>query len=93
MKKPGLFRVIVHLPKEKSNNDSAYLKLTSIWLEKTGKSISYKPMVPRWDVTGIVRETIFLKDALGNNTVLREELSCFEDLNGEISWSVHLNTT
>lgn len=91
VEKPGLFRVVVRLPKEKSNDDSAYLKLTPIWIEKAGKSISYKPMIPRWDVTGIVRETTFLKDALGNSIVLCEELSCFEDLNSEISWSIVLN--
>ncbi|MEN3008031.1 thrombospondin type 3 repeat-containing protein [Pseudothermotoga sp.] len=91
IEKPGLFRAVVRLPKEKAKGSSAYLKLTPIWIEREGKSVSYKPLMLKWDVTGLVRETTFLKDAFGNGKVLCEELASFEDLNSEISWSFVLN--
>ncbi|RLE29444.1 hypothetical protein DRJ27_04640, partial [Candidatus Acetothermia bacterium] len=74
----------IRVPGDKATHPLSYLKLTPVWIEKEGYAISYAPMLPRWDITGIARETVYLQDSLGNSQILSEELPGFDGLNSPV---------
>lgn len=80
IKSEGAFRVNIRIPKEKATRSSAYLKITPVRIERKGFKVQYTPMVPSWDLTGIVRETIYLQDAAGNSKTITEEMLNFDGL-------------
>ncbi len=80
IEKAGVFRFVVDVPSDKAIRELSYLKVTPVWIEKDGNSVSYTPMTVRWDVTAIVRETIYLQDDVGNSQMAHEELSSFDAL-------------
>lgn len=80
IEKPGIFHFVIEIPANKATHSLSYLKITPIWVEKNRSSVSYIPMFSKWNITGIVRETIYLQDDFGNSRVMREEFDSFEAL-------------
>lgn len=93
IEKPGVFRFVIDIPSNKAIHILSYMKITPIWVERNGKSISYTPMFPKWNVTGITRETIYLQDNLGNSKVMREEMDSFQALAGGVMSLADFNAT
>ncbi len=43
--------------------------------------VGYLPMLPQWNLSGLIREVTYSKDTVGNSIVVTEEFSNFESLN------------
>jgi len=77
----GRFSATIHIPKEKNTHATAYLKITPMWITKNGSSVHYTPLSLSWNLTGLVRSTVLMRDDQGNSKTMTEEWSRFEDLN------------
>ncbi len=77
---PNQFLVKLVLPKDKIQGGVRYLKLTPVWLVKTNGKLSYQPLQMNWDITGLVKETVYQNTSGGNSKILNEEFVKFEDL-------------
>ncbi len=80
IERPGQFLVNVALPKDKIQGGVRYLKLTPVWLIKTNGKLNLQPLSFNWDITGLVKETVYQNTSGGNSKVLDEEFAKFEDL-------------
>lgn len=65
-----LFSFAITLPKEYAVVPSAYLKLTPVWVTRSSSvSVDISPAVLNWNLTGLVRDIVYLQDEEGNSIV------------------------
>ena len=65
-----LFSCSITLPAELATATSSYLKITPVWVTKTGgPDPSVAPAALAWNLTGLVRDVVYSQDSAGNSVV------------------------
>jgi len=81
IEKENQFMATFRLPEDQATRGTSWIKITPVWVQKNGSSTSYLPMDPNWDITGITRDVVYLKDDAGNSKTVSEEFSSFDGWN------------
>lgn len=78
---PNVFETSIVLPKSEATYANSYIKITPVWIQKNGSTVTYNPLIPSWNVTGLTRSISYLNDTQGSSKVITEEFNNFDGLN------------